>query len=165
MCEVLRERVGLLGSDVRRLSHGLHPSLLDDLGLAAALRSLTSDFGEREGMITTFSAQDVPESLPIDIATGLYRIAQESLRNVGKHAGKTHVKVNLRGTPDGLQLQISDAGHGFEQRLERNGLGLISMEERARLMEANLRVNSVVGHGTSVTVLVPSQRMRERESV
>ncbi|MFL6465076.1 MAG: sensor histidine kinase [Bryobacteraceae bacterium] len=100
----IRTRMRELSEDVRRLSHRLHPSAIEDLGLAPALRSLTEEFGEREKMITTFSAQDLSATLPIEVATGLYRITQESLRNIAKHAGKTHVKVMLKGRPGGLEL-------------------------------------------------------------
>src|SRR3954464_10770108 len=99
-----------LSEDVRRLSHRLHPSAIEDLGLAPALRSLTEEFGKREEMITTFSAQDLPATLPIEVATGLYRIMQESLRNTAKHAGQTHVKVMLKGELGGLELPVMDSG-------------------------------------------------------
>ncbi|MBV8709031.1 MAG: PAS domain-containing protein [Acidobacteriaceae bacterium] len=148
----IRGRMRVLSEDVRRLSHQLHPSTLEDLGLASALRSLTGEFGEREKMITTFSAQELPPAIPIEVATGLYRIAQEALRNVAKHAGKTHVKVLLRGKPEALELQVADSGLGFDTEDKRSGLGLISMEERARLIGATLKIESALGEGTKVTV-------------
>ncbi|MBV9038730.1 MAG: PAS domain-containing protein, partial [Acidobacteriaceae bacterium] len=148
----IRGRMRGLSEDVRRLSHQLHPSTLEDLGLASALRSLTGEFGEREKMITTFSAQELPPAIPIEVATGLYRIAQEALRNVAKHAGKTHVKVLLRGKPEALELQVADSGLGFDTEDKRSGLGLISMEERARLIGATLKIESALGEGTKVTV-------------
>lgn len=151
----IRVKMRELSEDVRRLSHRLHPSALEDLGLPSVLRSLTSEFGEREEMITTFSAQDVPYGLPVEVATVLYRIAQEALRNVAKHAGKTHVKVLLRGKPGALELQITDSGLGFDIEDKRSGLGLISMEERARLIGATLKIESALGEGTKVTVDVP----------
>jgi two-component system CheB/CheR fusion protein len=154
-CHQIRARMRELSEDVRRLSHRLHPSAIEDLGLASALRSLTEEFGEREKMITTFSAQDLPEVLPVEVATGLYRIAQEALRNVAKHAGKTHVKVSLRGRPGALELQVQDFGLGFDADDKRSGLGLISMEERARLIHATLNVESALGEGTKVIVDVP----------
>src|SRR5262249_10349727 len=93
----VRAAIEELADDVRRISHALHPAMIDDLGLAPALRSLVEDFKAREDMIATFSAQDVPEHIPSQIASGLYRIGQEALRNVSKHAGRTHVKVFLKG--------------------------------------------------------------------
>lgn len=151
----MRAQMRALSEDVRRLSHRLHPSIIEDLGLAPALRSLTGEFGEREKMITTFSAQDLPDKVPVEISSGLYRIAQEALRNVAKHAGKTHVKMLLRSKPGALELQVTDSGLGFDMEDKRFGLGLISMEERARLIGATLKIESALGEGTKVTVDVP----------
>lgn len=153
--EQLREEVARLAGDMRRMSHQLHPAMLEDLGLASALRSLIDEFGRRDGMITTFFAQNVPDHTSIKTTTVLYRIAQEALQNVWKHAGKAHVKVILRGTGDGLELQIADSGHGFDPEGMRAGLGFVSMEERARLIGAMLKVDSALGEGTKVTVSVP----------
>ncbi|MBV8811931.1 MAG: PAS domain-containing protein, partial [Acidobacteriaceae bacterium] len=144
-----------LSEDVRLLSHRLHPSAIEDLGLATALRSLTEEFGEREDMITTFSCRDVPETLPVEVATGLYRIAQEAFRNVAKHAGKTHVKVSLTGKNGGVELQVADAGKGFDPEQKHSGLGLTSIRERARLIGATLNIQSSLGEGTKVTVFAP----------
>jgi len=153
--EQLRIEVVQLADDMRRMSHQLHPAMLEDLGLASALRSLTEDFGAREGMIATFLGQDVPEQIPIEITTVLYRLAQEALHNVSKHAGKTHVKVIVRGTEGGLEMQIADSGHGFDPDGIRTGLGFVSMEERTRLIGATLKIDSALGEGTKVTVCVP----------
>jgi len=133
----------------------LPPSVLEDLGLKPAIRSLVEEFRDREGMIVTFRSEGVPDSVPLDITTGLYRITQEALRNVSKHAGKTHVKVSLKGDPDRIRLQVADSGEGFDPHARRSGLGLISMEERARIMQGTLNVASEPGEGTRVTVNVP----------
>jgi two-component system CheB/CheR fusion protein len=151
----VRTAIGSLSEEVRRISHALHPAAIDVLGVASALQSLVDDFRAREQMIVTFSPQHVPENVPHRIATGLYRIAQEALRNVAKHAGKTHVKVTLRGGSTSLRLRIVDFGHGFDSQARRMGLGLISMEERARMMEGSFTVESKVGDGTKITVDVP----------
>jgi two-component system CheB/CheR fusion protein len=144
-----------LSDDVRNLSHRLHPSIIEDLGLAVALQGVTEEFGQREGMIADFFSRDIPDSIPLDIATGLYRIAQEALRNIGKHAGKTHVKVNLLGMPEGIELQVMDSGAGFDITQNHRGLGLISMKERARLIGATVNIESTPRHGTKVTVSAP----------
>ncbi|HLH19150.1 MAG TPA: CheR family methyltransferase [Bryobacteraceae bacterium] len=151
----VRQTIGSLANDVRQISHALHPSIIDDLGAAAALRSLVDDFREREHMIVTYSVQRLPENIPTQVATGLYRIAQEALRNVAKHAGKTHVKVTLRGDGSRVRLQVFDSGEGFDPAAQRSGLGLICMEERARMMEGTFAVESKPGEGTRVTVEVP----------
>lgn len=151
------ERAGKLSEDVRQLSHNLHPSVLDDLGLTPALRQLVGDFGAREGMPTTFDAVAFPDGLSRDAATSLYRIAQEALRNVAKHAGKTHVRVTLMGVENGVRLTIRDLGHGFDSGdRARGGLGMLSMEERARLAGGTLRVESEINAGTTVEVEVPT---------
>jgi two-component system CheB/CheR fusion protein len=151
----LRNGIGSLSEEVRRISHALHSSVIDDLGLVAALRSLLEDFHQREDVIVTFIPQDVPERILPQTATGLYRIAQEALRNVAKHAAKAHVKVILSGWAGGVRLEIIDVGPGFDVRAPRSGLGLISMEERARIMHGSCRVESEIGKGTMVSVDVP----------
>ncbi len=160
----LRSDLEALAAEVRRVSHRLHPSMLEDLGLRATLRSLVEEFGQRERMITTFSENDVPEAIPLEVSTNLYRITQEALRNVAKHAGRTHIKVYLRGISDGIQLQIVDSGLGFDPADGRSGLGLISMEERARLIGGTLQVKSALGKGTSITVSVPLRSSGNKET-
>lgn len=151
----VRNGIGALSEDVRRLSHALHPSVLDDLGLASGIRSLVEDFRERENMIVTFTAQKVPEKLQGPTTINLYRITQEALRNVAKHAGRTHVKVILKGDESTLHLQIIDSGEGFDTEQRRSGLGLISMEERARMLGGTFRIESELGEGTKINVDVP----------
>ncbi len=151
------EKAGKLSEDVRQLSHALHPSVLDDLGLTPALRQMVEDFGAREGMPTTFDAVAVPGTLSRDAATSLYRIAQEALRNVSKYAGKTHVRVTLMGTENGVRLTVRDLGRGFDSGEKAQGsLGLLSMEERARLVGGTFRVESEINAGTTVEVEVPT---------
>lgn len=154
--EQTSSQIGQLADDVRNLSHRLHPSIIEDLGLRAALKSLTEEFGEREGMITTFFARDVPKKIPLEVTIGLYRIAQEALRNIAKHAGKAHAKVQLLGINGGLELQVSDSGQGFDMERKQTGLGLSSVKERARLIGATVKIQSAPREGTRVTVHVPS---------
>jgi len=109
-------------------------------------------------MIATFSSEKVPQDLPLETATALYRIAQEALRNVAKHAGQTHTRVSLKGTPSGVQLQVADFGQGFDLESGRQGLGMVSMEERARHIGATLQVHSALGEGTKITINAPLER-------
>jgi two-component system, chemotaxis family, CheB/CheR fusion protein len=155
--EEARRQLSTLNTDVRQISHRLHPSILNDLGLSAALQALVKEFGQRENMPATYMSQDLPESWRPEAATAIYRIAQEGLRNVAKHAGKTHVKVVLAGTERGLQLKVMDFGIGFDQEADvpALGLGMISMQERARLAGGKLQVQSALGKGTTVTVDIP----------
>lgn len=158
--EAARLQLSALNTDVRQISHRLHPAILNDLGLSAALQALVKEFGDRENMPATYSTQNLPESWPLEAATAIYRIAQEALRNVSKHAGKTHVKLVLAGTANGIELQVRDFGIGFDQdtRLPTAGLGMISMQERARLAGGTLHVRSTLGQGTTVTVEIPFNR-------
>jgi signal transduction histidine kinase len=147
--------IGSLSEEVRHISHTLHPSVIDDLGLVAALRSLLDDYRRGENMIVTFTPRDVPERVPNQMATGLYRIAQEALRNIAKHGERVGVEVILTGTASGIRLEVVDLGPGFDMRAPQSGLGLTSMEERARMMSGTFNIESEPGKGTRVSVDVP----------
>jgi len=152
--EALRGRAGALSDELRRISHALHPAILEDLGLSTALRSLIAEFAEREEMPANFTFRNVPPDLSDEVKAALYRITQEALRNIAKHAGRTHVRVSLTGSDSSLRLVIRDLGEGFDPS-ESRGLGLISMEERARLIGGSFRIKSGVGEGTTVRVEAP----------
>ena len=146
-----------LNTDVRQISHRLHPAILSDLGLSAALRALVDEFRRHEQMPAAYQARELPESWPPEAATAIYRIAQEALHNVAKYAGKTRVEVVLSGSPQGLQLTVMDFGIGFNQEVHAStsGLGMISMQERARLAGGTLEVRSALGQGAVITVTIP----------
>lgn len=150
-------QLGALAKDIHRISRQLHPGILDDLGLAAALRSECLTFSEQYGIRAAFDSGKALPEVPDDVSLCLYRIAQECLRNVGKHAAAAQVRVNLSGSQDEIALEIADSGHGFDAaEIKRNGgLGLVSMEERARLVNGTLSIRSQPGKGTSVKVCVP----------
>jgi signal transduction histidine kinase len=138
----------------------LRSAALDDLGLLPALRAYLKDFAERTGLLVRF--ERAPEDTPLNAEqkTALFRIAQESLANVAKHAQATEVVVTLGFTKDKIQLQIKDNGKGFALRqqraaAEKNRLGLLGMQERARLVNGRCLVRSVSGGGTTVTVEIP----------
>ncbi len=152
-----RAQLQTLNTDVRLISHHLHPAVLEELGLSAALKVLVDEFGEREGMPATYISRDVPVVQSQPAATALYRITQEALRNVAKHAGKTHVKVILEGEGQRLRLQVIDLGLGFDQDDMQSiqGLGLISMKERAHMAHGTLTLNAALGLGTTVTAEIP----------
>src|SRR5262249_17881981 len=154
------EQLVRLSEDVHALSRQLHPSILDDLGLVEALRSECASFTRREGITAFYCPADVPTALPKDIALCVYRVAQEALRTVSKHPAVNEAWVSLTGAGLELLLSIQDNGAGFdpEVRHTQPGLGLSSMEERVRLIQAKLSVTSAPGRGTTVEVRVPLAR-------
>lgn len=142
---------------VRRISHDLHPSILDDLGLEAACEQFCEDFQQRTGIVTSFTSRNVPESLRSEIAGSIYHIAQECLRNVAKHAQTESVAVILEGAPGALRLTVKDQGVGLpaERSEHRTGIGIAAMRERAHLVNGSLTIQSGMGAGTEVSVEVP----------
>ncbi len=153
----MRGEMVRLSEDVHALSRQLHPSILDDLGLVDALRSECAGVARREGVAVAYHSDDVTASLPKDAALCVYRVAQEALRNVVKHAGTDKARVSLIKSDRKLILTIQDWGAGFDSAEVRSrmGLGLSSMEERVRLVRGELSVVSEPGQGTTVTVRVP----------
>lgn len=152
----IRGQISKLSIGLRSTSHRLHPSILDDLGLVSALRALMEDFCEKGGDGSIKLPQSFPD-LPIDSATALYRIAQEALRNAIKHADGSHVRVTLSNGDDMVRLSVEDAGPGFDlnQVRQNGGLGLVSMNERARSAGGTLHLHTQPGEGTSIVVHVP----------
>lgn len=156
--EHLRKTAAQLAEDVHNFAYRLHPSLLEHLGLEAAIRDQVDDFGRRTGLKVQYSQRTVPHALPMDVATCLYRVTQESLQNVLKHAEASEVLVRLLGTATGVGVCIRDDGRGFIPEPAGSisrGLGLISMEERVRLFQGSFRVRSSPGKGTEVHAWVP----------
>ncbi|MHC5541686.1 sensor histidine kinase, partial [Singulisphaera rosea] len=142
---------------VHALSRQLHPSILDDLGLVDALRSECAGVARREGITVSYRSDDITTPLPKDAALCVYRIAQEALRNVIKHARSEEARVSLVATGRDLILSVQDRGIGFEaaEAHSRGGLGLSSIGERVRLVRGELHIDSVPGQGTTVTARVP----------
>ena len=153
----VRDQAGSISNDVRRIAYQLHPSTLEHLGLSVALRSSVREFAEREGIDATFTPRRVPKNISPEIATSLYRIVQEALRNVAKHAGRTTVAVHLAGGANEVRLSVRDHGVGFDAEAVqgRGGLGLISMHERVRLIRGEFLVKTKPGSGVEITVRVP----------
>ncbi|HNP28951.1 MAG TPA: PAS domain S-box protein [Nitrospirales bacterium] len=152
----LYANVGDLSDDIRRLAYQYHPSILDDLGLGSALRSLCEDFEKWEGISVTFELPDGARKISQSVGTCLYRVAQESLRNVVRHAQASNVYLDLKDFGQGITLAIRDNGQGFDvDGLLSRGLGFVSMRERVRLLGGTLSVDSRPGHGTTVRVSIP----------
>jgi two-component system sensor histidine kinase UhpB len=149
----LQAAVTDVSEDVRRLSHELHPSLLHYTGLTMALRSLCQ--AQPDSLHVHAELEELPE-LPLNVATALYRIAQESLRNVEKHANASQVVVRLNRVGADIQLEIGDDGIGLDDHRHDapRGLGLLSMRERAREIGGELRLVSGLHGGTRVIARV-----------
>jgi len=162
----LREMLGQMAREVESISRGLRPGVLDELGLAIVLRDTTKEFAERTGVSVKLSCVPLPARLPADTELTLYRILQEALKNVERHARAHHVTVKLTKPDAVVQLVIHDDGIGFdpENHPTRNngevGLGLLSMRERAIYSGGNLKVKSVrraglTKAGTTIEVRIP----------
>ncbi|MCB0244948.1 MAG: sensor histidine kinase, partial [Anaerolineae bacterium] len=132
------------------------PPILDDMGLAAALKWYVQGFEGRRGIAGTFVLEGAPLRLPSEFETVLFRIAQESLTNVAKHAQASAVTVLLRFTPGMVSLLVEDDGRGFDANTRGlGGWGLLGMQERASLLGGECRVDSTAGEGTRVWTTVP----------
>jgi signal transduction histidine kinase len=160
LLRAMQDQLVALSEDVHALSRQLHPSILDDLGLVEALRSECASFSRREGVAVFYCPDAVPAAVPKEVALGVYRVAQEALRNVAKHAAVREARVTLAGAGPDLVLRVEDAGVGFDPAgpHAKPGLGLSSMAERVRLIQADLTVTSAPGKGTTVEVRVPLAR-------
>ena len=154
---LLQQRTVDLADVIRNLSHELHPGVLQHVGLAAALKGHCAEFDRQHAIEVTLSAADGLDGIPDDVALCLYRVAQEALRNVAAHAGARKAQVTLRSTDDGLELVIADDGQGFDlaEARHQEGLGLISLDERVRLVGGSLTINTEPKRGTEVRVQVP----------
>jgi PAS domain S-box-containing protein len=155
----MREQLAALSESVHSLSRQLHPSILDDLGLTDALRSECLSLGQRDGIAVDYDARGVPVDLPRDVALCVYRVVQEALRNVARHARCARASVRLVADGRELVLSVRDRGVGFAvAERGKTGVGLESMRERARLIKARLAVRSRPGQGTRITMRVPLHR-------
>jgi signal transduction histidine kinase len=149
-----------MAGDVHAMSRRLHPAILSELGLEAAVREECLRISAQERLEVQYKAERIPARLPEDVSLCLYRVAQESLNNVAKHAKAAAVRVSLAGKKPGISLRVQDTGKGFRPREVRSkgGLGLISMEERARLVNGKYSVLSQPGKGTTVELFVPLEK-------
>ena len=153
----MREELVRLSDDVHTLSRRLHPSILDDLGLADALRSEGERFARAEGIEIDLQLVETPPGFANDRALCLFRVAQEALRNIARHAQASRVEVILRETDGSLELGVRDNGSGFDASVSHKGPGLghVSLRERLHLVAGRLEITSVPGRGTIVLARVP----------
>jgi signal transduction histidine kinase len=151
-------------SKLRRICRGLRPPMLDDLGLAPAVRGLVEEFKERMKIAVQLQLPEGGERIPTEIAVCVFRVLQEALNNAARHSGAARVSIVLAGEDGDLVLRIEDDGSGFvlDDPAATRGCGLQGMRERADLVEATLELTSVPGEGTHVCLRVPSARERAR---
>jgi signal transduction histidine kinase len=154
--EQLVTAVKSLSSEIHALSYRLHPAKLDQLGLVTAARGWCRDMAAHSGLAIDYRAHDVPADLPREAALCLYRILQETTRNVVRHSGASAASVELFTQTDGLHLVVKDDGCGFDAGVARlGGLGLVSMRERVRFAGGRLVIDSRLAQGTRVEAIVP----------
>ena len=153
----MREGLVRLSEDVHAMSYKLHPSAIIDLGLVDALKSECEQFSAREAITAKATFRNLPPAIPSDMAIGLFRIAQESLRNAARHGRASKATVSLWGVEDGLQLVIEDNGIGFDPNLHKNrpSLGLASMRERAPCSAALFLSRADPIFGATIVAWVP----------
>ena len=153
----LRRQTSEIATDIQSLSHELHSSRLEYVGIVAAMRGFCQEFGEQQKVEIDFRTHDLPTSLPPDISLCLFRVLQEALHNSAKHSGVRYFEVRLSGTSDEVHLSVSDSGVGFDREAakEARGLGLISMEERLKLLNSTFSIESQHKCGTTIRAHVP----------
>jgi signal transduction histidine kinase len=147
-----------LSTDVHNLSHRLHSTKLQHLGLEAAMQELCQQFSSRHSLPIEFDAQSVPRDLPEMVSLCLYRIAQEALKNAVKHSGSPRIDVRIISGEQRLCMHVRDFGTGFDVAAPSCGLGLLTMQERLRMVGGTFRIKSVPESGTEVIAEVPIER-------
>lgn len=157
----LREMVGEAATEVERITRNLRPSVLNVLGLVAALRGAGTEFATRTGVTVTVTCERLTAPLAAEAEMALYRILQEALRNVEKHAGARHLVVRLTQSGDFVEMVVEDDGAGFDashrptKRDKKRGFGLLSMRERATSVGGALTVKSAPGQGATILARIP----------
>jgi PAS domain S-box-containing protein len=153
----IQKQASEIAVDVHGLSHDLHSSKLELLGLTTAVKGFCREFADQKRVDVDFAAHDVPDELAADVSLCLFRVLQEALHNSAKHSGVRTFYVRLWGTGDEIHLMVSDPGAGFDLELARTGrgLGLISMEERLKLVDGLLSIDTDPQRGTKVHARAP----------
>lgn len=155
--EQAQQQMSDLATDIQSLAHHLHSSKLEYFGIATAARGLCRELAEKHALNIDIHCDAVPKDLPKHLAVTLFRVLQEALQNVLKHSGSTQVDVALTGTADGIEMRVRDSGIGFDPKaaMKGAGLGLVSMQERLKLVQGELAVSSQAKRGTTIHARVP----------
>ncbi len=159
----LRDQTTQITNDVQLLSHELHSSKLEYLGIVGATKNFCQEFSERQKVEIDFQSRDLPTALPTELSLSLFRVLQEALRNAMKHSGVKRFEVRLWGSTGEIHLTVSDLGVGFDSgaAMKSTGLGLTSMQERLRLVGGDLSINSQPKRGTTIHARVPFTSTRD----
>ena len=162
----LRKYTADIASDIQALSHQLHSPRLEYLGVVAAMRGFCQEFGEKQKLEIDFKSHDLPTPVPSDISLSLFRVLQEALHNAAKHSGAKRFVVQFWGTLGEIHLTVSDTGVGFdlEAAMKGRGLGLVSMQERVRLVNGTISIASKLTRGTEIAVRVPVKVVATNET-
>ena len=160
----IRQHCSEIAVDVQSLSHELHSSKLDYLGITAAIRGFCLEFSKQHEVSIKFTDRNVPAKIPREISLCFFRVTQEALHNAVKYSGVRDFRVELTATAEEIQLAVSDAGRGFDVEAARkhHGLGLVSMQERVHLVHGSLFVESESGKGTKILAVVPLVSERDK---
>jgi signal transduction histidine kinase len=155
--ECLRGSVAALAEDLHRICYRLHPVVLDNLGLVAGVEFLCNEYARISSVQPKLVCETVPDDVPANVALCLYRVVQEALSNVHKHAYAKQVAVLLRGFTNGIRAIVSDSGRGFELNYAgaKSGLGLTFISERVKLLGGRSSIRSAPGRGTRIEAFVP----------
>jgi signal transduction histidine kinase len=158
--ESMSKQTNDLTTQIRRLSHQLHPEVLEHVGLVTALESHVDEFCQEANIKVEFTAAIRSETLPADVSRCVYRVALEALRNVAKHSGALTASVSLAEDDESLILEVSDSGRGIdlEKARQGDGIGLVSIEQRIKLLQGSLAINTRPEGGTSLVARVPVTR-------
>jgi PAS domain S-box-containing protein len=153
----IQKQISEIATDIQSLSHELHSAKLQYLGIAGAMRGFCREFGEQQKVDVDFQTHDLPGPLSADTSLCFFRVLQESLHNAVKHSGARHFEVRLWGISDGIHLTVRDSGEGFDREAAKTsrGLGLVSMEERLKLVKGTLSIDSQAKRGTTIHAYVP----------
>jgi signal transduction histidine kinase len=152
----LQKQMEVLSEDLRRTARNLHPFMLTHLGLEPALRSYCEEFSKLRKIKVRLTARALPGAIPSGVALCVYRVVQEALGNVAKHAEAKRAVISISGSDDVLHVAIKDDGHGFDlDHAKGKGLGLISMEERVRHLGGTFSISPKPGDGTRIDIRIP----------
>jgi signal transduction histidine kinase len=169
----LREKIGHvkeqlinLSDDIHAISRELHPAILKDLGLGRAVNSLCINFADRENIPVDCHFEPLPDDIPSQTSLCIYRVIQESLRNIAKHARARHVDISLKLSANHLLATVEDDGAGFEPKCARHtpGIGLASMRERVQYVKGEFTIQSEPGQGTVIELSIPLPRVEHEKT-